>query len=434
MKKIVTIIALLFTAAIANAQCTAAFSYTNAGNVFSFTDLSTTSSGSVSTWIWTFGDLTAPSTQQNPQHTYDACGYYVVTLNIFTTSFCSSSFSDTILVNSGFSGSFTANVDTVTGTVNFQAQPNSPQLNYAWDFGDASTGTGANPAHTYATSGNYNVCLVIGDTGNICVDTICQNVNVYIAPPNCNASFTNTLTGVGAELFNATPFNFNWDYSWDFGDSSPLGNGFIANHTYTTTGTYTVCLTITDSSTSCTSTFCDTVNIVIPVTCPPSFTATGFNGTYVFTASPFNIQNTYSWDFGDGSPLGSNFVANHTYALSGTYTVCLTMTTSFGCTGTFCDTVNVVLSGIDDPYLVQSANLYPNPANETVQLEYTLALSSEIRYELMDLTGRVLLTNTVNRGSGTQRESISLSSLATGTYLVRLTSDNGSVNFILVKD
>ena len=42
---------------------------------------------------------------------------------------------------------------------------------YAWDFGDSSTGTGANPVHPYAIGGNYDVTLTVtdndGETGSI---------------------------------------------------------------------------------------------------------------------------------------------------------------------------------------------------------------------------------------------------------------------------
>jgi PKD repeat protein len=45
----------------------------------SFTDLST---GSPTTWSWDFGDGSAPSTQQNPNHTYSATGAYDVSLTV----------------------------------------------------------------------------------------------------------------------------------------------------------------------------------------------------------------------------------------------------------------------------------------------------------------------------------------------------------------
>lgn len=512
MKRLYTLFASLLLASAAIAQCQAGFTFTGANNTFTFTDTSTTASGSIVAWGWDFGDFSG-STQQNPVHTYDVCGYYVVTLTIGTSTFCTSSFSDTVLVNSGFSGSYTFTVDTTDGTTQFQAQPVSGALNYTWDFGDSSTGTGPAPSHQYATSGTYNVCVVIADTANICSDTICDTVNVYIAPPTCNATFTtnaitqgnygftaapfnqdwdyawdfgdastgagffvthqytaagtytvclsitdsttgctsqfcdtltvppfvcnatwtNTSLAAGQQTFTASPFDVNWTYDWDFGDAT-TGNGFIVNHTYAASGTYTVCLTINDAATGCTSQFCDTVIINFPVACPPSFTATGLNGIYVFTASPFSISNTYTWDYGDGSPNGTGFVSNHTYTVSGTYTVCLTMTTPQGCTGTFCDTLNVIISSIEEQNSTLPVQLFPSPATDRLTVTYTLSSATNVTLEVCDLAGRVLLTNALSRRQpGMQREEISLDALAPGVYLLRVTTENNAGNLVFVK-
>lgn len=51
---------------------------------------------------------------------------------------------------------------------------------YFWDFGDSKNSTLANPTHTYANFGTYNVCLtVFGANGVIsCSKTTCNNVTV----------------------------------------------------------------------------------------------------------------------------------------------------------------------------------------------------------------------------------------------------------------
>ncbi len=418
----------------ANAQCNADFSYTNSGNTYDFSDSSSTSSGTISGWFWTFGDQSAPSTQQNPQHIYEVCGQYVVTLNIFTTSFCSDSYSDTIYISNGFNPSWTYTVDTTNGNVDFQAQPVSGLLNYAWDFGDSNTGTGAAPSHMYDSTGYYNVCLVVGDTGGVCVDTLCQLIYVYIAPASCSATFTNAEISTGNQSFTAAPFDFNWDYTWDFGDSSPAGTGFITTHQYMASGTYTVCLTVTDSSTGCSDQFCDTVIIVIPPTCVPSFTATGFGGAYLFTASPFDFQSSYSWDFGDGSPLGTGFLANHTYTASGTYTVCLTITTPTGCVGTFCDTVNVNLVGVEEQFVNLPVTIFPNPATDQLTIDCYLLSATAITIEVMDLSGRVLSATVFTASSGQLQKQIEIEELASGMYLLRVATDSATTNKVFVKN
>jgi PKD repeat protein len=48
--------------------------------------------------------------------------------------------------------------------------------NYTWVWGDNNVDTGANPSHTYAQAGNYNICLVVMSGG--CVDSFCSNENI----------------------------------------------------------------------------------------------------------------------------------------------------------------------------------------------------------------------------------------------------------------
>jgi PKD repeat protein len=66
--------------------------------------------------------------------------------------------------------------------------------------------------------------------------------------------------------------------------------------------------------------------------------------TCAFDASnsddPDGTLTGYQWDFGDDS-TGSGVTASHTYALSGTYTVALTVTDSGGASGTSSQAVSI---------------------------------------------------------------------------------------------
>ena len=56
-------------------------------------------------------------------------------------------------------------------------------MTYNWNFGDGGTSTSANPSHTYATGGTYNVCLIVTgiDSGSVCYDTICHSITVGLS-------------------------------------------------------------------------------------------------------------------------------------------------------------------------------------------------------------------------------------------------------------
>ena len=87
-----------------------------------------------------------------------------------------------IYLNSTFSLTATANIpDTVwTGLpANMDVNTNDANASITWDFGDASSGTGAIVSHTYNTPGVVQVIVVISNGG--CSDTIVQNVMVMLA-------------------------------------------------------------------------------------------------------------------------------------------------------------------------------------------------------------------------------------------------------------
>jgi len=149
------------------------------------------------------------------------------------------------------------------------------------------------------------------------------------------------------------------NYTWDFGDGTPLGYGVEVSHVYTTAGTYTVTLTVIDddnatNSSSTTATITEENNNhggndeqttttsggtttkkpstgSIPNQ-PPVANAGGpyecFLGEEITFIGLLSTDDksivSYEWDFGDGT-TGSGVIAKHKYLLPGEYTVTLTV-------------------------------------------------------------------------------------------------------------
>jgi trimeric autotransporter adhesin len=118
---------------------------------------------------------------------------------------------------------------------------------WAWDFGDGGTATGATASHTYAAAGTYTVTLVVTDDKGLTGTTTRQvTVRANEAP---TASFTHTENGreLAVDGSGSTdPEGAALTYAWDFGDGE-TGTGATAGHTYAADGTYTVRLTVTDA-------------------------------------------------------------------------------------------------------------------------------------------------------------------------------------------
>ena len=58
------------------------------------------------------------------------------------------------------------------------SDPEGDPLNYAWDFGDSSSGSGVMPTHSYASAGIYTVCLTVDD-GQLYSAPACTMAVVY---------------------------------------------------------------------------------------------------------------------------------------------------------------------------------------------------------------------------------------------------------------
>jgi gliding motility-associated-like protein len=71
-------------------------------------------STNATTWLWSFGDGPPPSTSQNPSHTYQNEGTYLVTLIVTNGHGCIDSISETVLVE-GYSTFYIPNTFTPNG-------------------------------------------------------------------------------------------------------------------------------------------------------------------------------------------------------------------------------------------------------------------------------------------------------------------------------
>lgn len=164
-------------------------------------------------------------------------------------------------------------------------------------------------------------------------------------PPPANqppsASFTLTPTSGPAPLivdFDATASSDSdgtvSSFTWDFGDGNSA-SGATAQHSFTSAGTFTIQLTVTDDDGASRNT---TRDITIDEPLPPvaAFTTSGtlvapanisFDGTG--STSSTGAITSHSWDFGDGNE-GFGALTSHIFRTAGTYTITLTINTADG--------------------------------------------------------------------------------------------------------
>ena len=172
-----------------------------------------------------------------------------------------------ILVSGGFTASceilslydppsivVTPSVLEVGQTISFVGQASSftgEQFAVSWNFGDGTGSDQAESVHTFTAEGSYTVTLTVTYAGG--ATTMSSTViNLVQGRPTARFTTSDVVSFVGLPFtFDATtstdPENAIVSYAWSFGDGSPNGAGQVLSKVYTTAGTYTATLTVTDA-------------------------------------------------------------------------------------------------------------------------------------------------------------------------------------------
>ncbi|MBN2413751.1 PKD domain-containing protein [candidate division KSB1 bacterium] len=217
-------------------------------------------------------------------------------------------------------------------TVQFLDKSEGEITQWDWNFGDGNTSSLQNPVHTFNDIGKYNITLMVTGPGG--TNSIKKNeyIDVYEAPPI--ADFTADKTSGNKPLtvkFTDTSTGIITSRYWNFGDGS-TSEEQNPIHTYQSTGTFTVSLSVEGPGGSDTEEKKDYITVTEQAP-EAEFSADKTNGkaplTVKFTDSSTGEITQWLWDFGDG---GTSTQQNpeHIYNTVGQFTVSLTVTGSGG--------------------------------------------------------------------------------------------------------
>jgi Secretion system C-terminal sorting domain/Cleaved Adhesin Domain len=305
------------------------------------------------------------------------------TAQTVTLNLCGSSYDSSVLVYTGTSGSLTliaANDDDATCTT----AASLPQQKSRVSFNSDGLTT------YYIAVEGYNVA----STGAFTMDVICANVNPpAVANQNCVTSLLVPVNGVAITSDNSYgDVNPNQPTCDFFGNVQDVWFSFEAPFSSEVTCTIAN-TTMTSANFTIYSGTCGTLSEIVG-TCNNNLTvSTSENLTGLVPGSTYFVQ------------VWSNA------AEQGTFTLKLT-DTSLLATDTF-----------------SSANFkfYPNPAKEVLNMSYDKNITS---VSIMNLLGQVVLTNSVDN----KEAKIDMSSLTTGTYMVKVFADNEVKTIKVIKE
>jgi len=311
-------------------------------------------------YIWLWGDGTHPDITgiASTSHNFSSAGIYTVSLIVKDANGCSDTLKKAIKAFSVAASFITNTVMCTNSAVTFTNTSTSDTtisaVGYNWTFGDGNTLTTLqNPTHTYnilnASVTNVTVTLIAKDTLG-CMDTARRIIS--ISRPNAIFHPTSSIHICSGSAVSFASTNSYPNMTWDFGDGTSLGPtppSTTSSHSYTTSGNYSVTLTVIDAV-GCTDV--KAYNQLINVQNVPQvyITSPAFNNPnlcYPYQArftdsSVVNVFSSRVWDLHNGSPVNNSLDSVGLLCpLPGTYTVSLTETTTNGCTATLTKTIKV---------------------------------------------------------------------------------------------
>lgn len=138
-----------------------------------------------------------------------------------------------------------------------------------------------------------------------------------------------------------------------------------------------------------------------------------------FTDLSYFRPETWSWDFGDGSPTVSDRYPFHTYDQNGTYEVCLTVSNENSSHRT-CRTVTIGTSSSHDAGQKADITLFPNPVADVLLVTLGEYIPQHGMIHIHDATGRVILSQRLYYG----HNNLDVTALPPGLYFWTA-EDNG---------
>ncbi len=278
---------------------------------------------------------------------------------------------------------------------------------YLWSTTDTTASI------TVSTSGTYTVTITNG-TG--CSSTATQTVTVFSLPPINAGPDDSTCLSTNIPLLATGGVSYVWTPAASLSDpniANPIA-GPTVNTCYVVVGTAaggcqnsdTVCIFVLGNPG-----LPSVAEVLDSLMCTPSYYA-------------------YQWYY-NGSPIAGATTQNYNFTLNGNYYV--EVFNSLGCS-----TVSAVITindvGVNENTNTLMLSVYPNPTSADFTLEYVLEKSSEVKINVMNVTGQLILSEEIIGVVGKNTKRIGLDKNASGIYYLQIITDENVVTKKIIKN
>jgi hypothetical protein len=241
------------------------------------------------------------------------------------------------------------------------------------------------------------------------------NNNIYISSNN-GSNWTPVNTGLPIDYFSVSSFAIDGSNIfagvWGYGIFLSTNNGSSwteVNNGLTNYGIVSLAIsgdTLFAGTDSTGGVWKRSITEILSTNCSAQFAMipdTLVEHHYYAVNSASGVQPlTYLWSWGDGS-FDSTAYPSHVYDTAGYYNICLTISDAIGCSSTYCDSsylqksANTIISvdvippgatAINENELSGQIKIYPNPANEEINIYSNLSSVSIEQIRIIDMLGR----------------------------------------------
>ncbi|MCB0838026.1 MAG: PKD domain-containing protein, partial [Bacteroidetes bacterium] len=302
-----------------------------------------------------------------------------------------------------------------------------PDHSYLWDFGDNSPPINIqNGSHAYASEGTYYVSLfdTLHSWSGIPWGVQSEFPVTVNSISGLNSAFTYQSDSFHVAFTDMTEGETkNW--LWDFGDGTTSTDQYPV-HEYSASGSYNVCMMVSDSCN--TTTHCEMVevNCSKPII-DAEYIASGLTAFFQSYASGGEFLQV-NWDFGDGNSSGQPN-PTHTYASPGEYNVCLTVSdecnSEMTCLTVVVDSIPETNTNIHSELFKGRVEVFPNPVVSDFSVRIIPDGPAPLKIRVMNLMGATIEYFEGGIITDMYQTRIDMSGYAQGIYLVEVSLGSG---------
>lgn len=90
-----------------------------------------------------------------------------------------------------------------------------------------------------------------------------------------------------------------------------------------------------------------------------------------------------------------------------------------------------LIAGLEDQAAIDHVTLYPNPTEGDVTVRFDVTNAQQVNMQVVDVTGKVVNTSTVNANTGANMVVLGTASMAPGMYFLKIDGSNNSLQFVV---